>query len=520
MVQNDALTEAIEAAQTILPHSNSGWPVTSDASWANPRNNDMTNLISDLRLFPILLLLLVFISGVMLGGLAWWLRGRFKIKQVQDRISACFNAELAVMHERLMARENQLTELKLELTAARERHQQLLDDNSSLEKRHAALSVRLDGERQKHTEKLLLLTEAQQKLADAFKALAAEALSSNNQSFLHLAGTVLEKFQQQAQGDLAGRQKAIDALVQPIQESLQKVDGKLQDLEKERIRAYAGLLEQVKSLGATQTDLKAETARLVNALRTPAVKGRWGEIQLRRVVEIAGMLPYVDFVEQVSTATETGKLRPDLIVNLPGGKNLVVDAKAPLQAYLNAIETQEEVHRHSWMKNHAKLIRDHMSKLSSKQYWEQFHPTPEFVVMFLPGEMFFSAALEQNPDLIEAGVTQRVIPASPTTLIALLRAVAYGWRQEKLAENAHEISKLGKQLYERLRNFIDYMEKLGAGLKTAVDAYNRAIGSLESRILVAARKFPELGAVAGPELPSLDQVEKQPRQVQALEVEK
>jgi DNA recombination protein RmuC len=346
-------------------------------------------------------------------------------------------------------------------------------------------------------------------------------LSSNNQSFLQLAGSVMENFQQQARGDLDGRHKAIHALVQPIQESLQKVDGKLLDLEKERIRAYSGLLEQVRAMGITQTDLKAETSRLVNALRTPAVKGRWGEIQLRRVVEIAGMLPYVDFVEQISAVTEAGRLRPDLIVNLPGGRNLVVDAKAPLQAYLNAMEISEEDQRHSLLKNHAKLIRDHMSRLSSKHYWEQFHPTPGFVVMFLPGEMFFSAALEQNPDLIEEGVTQRIIPASPTTLIALLRAVAYGWRQEKLAENAHEISNLGKQLYERLRIFIDYMEKIGGGLKTAIDAYNRAIGSLESRILVAARKFPELGAVAGSELPTLEQVEKIPRQITpALEAEK
>jgi DNA recombination protein RmuC len=493
---------------------------TSNAS-RRQKINGMTNLIPDLKLYPFLWPILTFILGAMLSSLFWWFRRRYTIKQAHERVTACFNADLAVLHERLGARDIQVTELKLDLAEARKRHQELLEDNTGLQNRHAALSARIDEERQKHAEKLLLLTEAQQKLADAFKALAAEALSSNNQSFLQLAGTVLEKFQQQAQGDLNGRQKAIDALVQPIQESLQKVDGKLQDLEKERIRAYAGLLEQIKSLGVTQTDLKAETAKLVNALRTPAVKGRWGEIQLRRVVEIAGMLPYVDFVEQVSAATEAGKLRPDLIVNLPGGKSLVIDAKAPLQAYLNAMELPEEVQRHSLLKSHAKLIRNHMSKLSSKQYWEQFHPTPEFVVMFLPGEMFFSAALEQNSDLIEEGVTQRVIPASPTTLIALLRAVAYGWRQEKLAENAHEISNLGKMLYERLRIFIDYMEKLGAGLKTAIDAYNRAIGSLESRILVAARKFPDLGAVAESELPTLDQIEKVPRSITpVLEIEK
>lgn len=481
----------------------------------------MTNLSAALPLYPFFWPLLAFFLGAVLSSLLGWLWKQYAVKRVQEKITACFSADLAVLHERLSARDSQVAELRLELASARQGHQELVNDHTALQKRHADLNARLDEERLKHAEQVLLLDAAQQKLADAFKALASEALSSNNQSFLQLAGTVLEKFQQQARGDLDGRQKAIDALVLPIRESLQKVDGKLQDLEKERIRAYAGLLEQVKSLSASQTDLKAETARLVNALRTPAVKGRWGEIQLRRVVEIAGMLPYVDFVEQVSAATDTGKLRPDLIVNLPGGKNLVIDAKAPLQAYLSAVELPEEVHRQDLMKTHAKLIRDHMSKLSSKQYWEQFHPTPEFVVMFLPGEMFFSAALEQNSALIEEGVSQRVIPASPTTLIALLRAVAYGWRQEKLTANALEISQLGKMLYDRLRTFMDYMDKLGGGLKTAVESYNRAIGSLESRVLVTARRFPDLGAVAGSDLPVLDQIEKVPRPVTpALEREK
>lgn len=475
------------------------------------------NPLADLIYSPLVPLAATFLIGALLGVLLHWWIGHQKIRQVQESIAARYDIDLAVMRERVATLDNQLTQAQDNLQQSQEKYQQLWEAKSDLEKSQAALETRIDAERKKHEETLRLIATAQQELTDAFKALAAEALASNNQSFLQLAKAVLEKFHQQAQSDLESRQKAIDGLVLPLKESLQQVDHKLQNLEKERLQAYAGLLEQVKLLSTAHTDLRAETAKLVNALKTPAVRGRWGEIQLRRVVEIAGMTPHVDFVEQASADTDAGKLRPDLIVHLPGRKNIVIDAKAPLQAYLNAAEDQADDQRQSWMKHHARLIREHISRLSSKNYWEQFHPTPEFVVMFLPGEMFFSAALEQQPDLIETGMSQRVIPASPTTLIALLRAVAYGWRQEQLAENAQEISNLGKQLYERLRTFIDYLDRLGGGLKTAIDSYNRAVGSFENRVLVTARKFPELGVVAGTELGVLNPVEKSPRQVSASE---
>jgi DNA recombination protein RmuC len=285
------------------------------------------------------------------------------------------------------------------------------------------------------------------------------------------------------------------------------VDQQIQQLEVARREAYGDLTAQVRSLISTQEKLQSETGNLVRALRAPTVRGRWGEIQLKRVVELAGMLPYCDFVEQETINTASGRLRPDLIVRLPGEKNVVVDAKTPLLAYLDAIESTDDDLRRQKLADHAAQVRAHMTQLSSKSYWEQFESTPEFVVMFLPGETFFSAALEQEPGLIEHGVALKIIPASPTTLIALLKAVAYGWNQEKLARNAREISALGKELYERLRTLGTHFERVGKGLDNAVEAYNKAVGSLESRVMVSARKFSELGAPVVEEIGELAPIE-------------
>ncbi|HET7751351.1 MAG TPA: DNA recombination protein RmuC, partial [Terriglobales bacterium] len=297
-------------------------------------------------------------------------------------------------------------------------------------------------------------------------------------------------------------------------DTLEKFDSHIRQVEKERGTAYGQLSEQVKSLRETQESLRDQTGKLVQALRAPSVRGRWGEIQLRRVVEIAGMLPYCDFEEQATVTTPEGRLRPDLVVKLPGGKNLVVDAKTPLAAYLDAMEAQDEDVRRAKLADHARQVRDHMVKLGSKQYWEQFEHTPEFVVMFLPGETFFSAALEQDPSLIESGVYEKVIPASPTTLIALLKAVAYGWGQERIARSAQQISALGRELHERLRSLARHFEDAGKGLDKAVECYNKAIGSLEGRVLVSARKLNELTASAAGEIPELEPIETTARTLQ------
>lgn len=350
--------------------------------------------------------------------------------------------------------------------------------------------------------------ENERELSARFDAMAADALRKNNETFLELAA-----------GRLGQKEQAVEQLVQPLKESLAKVDGKIQQLEVARQGAYSELRTQVAELAQAQKELRSETGNLVGALRDrPNVRGRWGEIQLKRVVEMAGMLEHCDFETQKHVATEDGRLRPDLVVSLPGGKSVVVDAKFAGQAYLESLGAKEDDERLAKLRDHARQVRDHVTKLSHKSYWSQFEQTPEFVVLFIPGETYLSAALEQDPSLIEDGVNQQVIIATPTTLIALLRAVAYGWRQETIAESARAISELGRDLYTRLGTFTEHVAKVGRGLESAIRSYNEAVGSLESRVLPTARKFRDNGIAPAAELAELDVIDRSIRPVTAAEL--
>ncbi len=383
------------------------------------------------------------------------------------------------------------------------------------------LRTELEKDRAVHAERLRAYEETEVKLRDTFQALSAEALNSNNHAFLDLAETRLRDARTQAAADLDSRKQAVEALLAPMAKTLECVDREIKESERRRLEGNAQLVQRIALLDATGQDLRAQTGRLVDALKRPGVRGRWGELQLKRVVELAGMVEHCDFEEQQTVAASDSdrRMRPDVIVRLPGGKHVVIDAKAPLDAYLKALDAPDEATKQALLVDHAKQVRTHLLQLSGKGYAAHVQPSPDFVVMFLPGEMFFSAALEQDASLIEYGVEQRVIPASPTTLIALLRAVAYGWQQQAMEENARKISELGRSLYESVRVLGGHFDSLGARLKSSLDAYNQAVGSLEGNVLAKARKFRDLHAAnGGEEIKQIEPIDRIPRMLQAPEL--
>lgn len=417
----------------------------------------------------------------------------------------------AALASRLEERDRELKAMREELAVLRE---QLLVASKHAER----VTGTLDAERAASLEKIALLEGAKVQLKEAFAVVSQEALQQNNHSFLALAQTKLADFQRSATTDLAARQQAIDLLVKPVYEGLQVVGDRLQAFDRERATAHATIQENLRQVAEAHGQLAGETQALVNALRAPQVRGQWGELQLRRVVELAGMEAHCDFKEQQSVDSDDGRLRPDMVVNLPGNKVVVVDSKAPMSAYLEALEAADEGARGALLDKHARQVRDHVIGLSDKDYASQFPEAPDFVVMFLPGEAFFSAACQRDPSLIDFAIGRGVIPASPTTLITVLKAVSYGWQQERIAENAEEIRALGQQLYDRMRGVAESLAKVRKGLESAVNAYNAAVGTMESRVLPSARKFRDLGSGGGEEIDVLEPVNLTPRLPAATEL--
>lgn len=447
---------------------------------------------------------LLVLAGLVVGAAVAWALAR-------GHCRAAALAETQALQSRLAVAESLGDEVRKQLSQRDLETSDLRDAVQAERAMRVQAEARAEATRENLEEQRRLLESARERLSETFKALSADALRQSTSAFLEQARETID-------GQLARRQEALDGLVKPLQESLKRYEAELRQLETSRQQAYGSLEEQLRTLNARSAELQRETGGLVTALRSPQVRGRWGELTLRRAAELAGMTPYCDYLEQVTVEGEGGRLRPDMIVRLPNGRQIVVDAKVPLNAYLDATTAATEDDRARALGRHAQQVRQHLTALSAKAYWEQLDGSVEVVVMFIPGEAFVSAALQADAQLLEDGMTKKVLIATPTTLIGLLLAIAHGWQQERMAVNAAQISDLGRQLYERIRTLTGHIEEVGDKLGKAVHAYNTAVGSMESRVLPAARRFRDLGAAGGEEIPVLESVDERPRSLTAPDV--
>lgn len=455
------------------------------------------------------------VIGLIMGGVGGWFLARSRLqgtyaKEISE-LQSSHVIEVSDLKERVGGAEARLEELRQQVVQ-RDSEITRLRNELDLEKQSRVEALtKLDASQKSFEEQRTLIEAMRAEMTDTFNALSSAALKSSSEDFLRLASEHLEKVVIDTKGKLGEHKAAMEGMIKPLSDTLKRYEEQIRIIEESRHKAYGSLEEQLRALASTHENLQRETSNLVSALRKPQVRGRWGEMQLRRVAELSGMSVHCDFTEQLSIETEKGRIRPDMIVHLPMDRELVVDSKVSLEAYLDAVSASAEDEKRAKMERHAQQVRTHMNKLASKEYWSQFKRSPEFVVLFIPGESFLSSALEIDNTLIEDGMERKVIIATPTTFIALLRAIAYGWRQEQLTKNAQEISELGRQLYERMDTLAQHFASIGSHLEKAIGAYNKAVGSVESRILPSVRRFKELGVTGAEEVPIIEKIDQKPR---------
>jgi DNA recombination protein RmuC len=451
-------------------------------------------------------IIFLILGLIIIGGLVAWFVATTRHQRKNAELEKQLSSAEAIVEDRgrqIQQKESEINQLQSKLEAERDTKVEAI--------------TRLEAAQKSFEEQKSLIDTMKAEMTDTFNALSSAALKSSSEDFLRLASEHLGKVVADTKGKLGEHQAAMDGMIKPLYETLKRYEEQIRSIEESRHKAYGSLEEQLRALATTHEHLQKETSNLVSALRKPQVRGRWGEMQLRRVAELSGMSIHCDFTEQQSVDTEKGRIRPDMIVHLPMERQIVVDSKVSLEAYLDAISAATEDERKAKMAKHAQQVRAHMNKLASKEYWSQFRQSPEFVVLFIPGESFLSSALDTDSTIIEDGMQKRVIIATPTTFIALLRAIAYGWRQEQLTKNAQEISELGLQLYERINTLVQHLENIGSNLEKAIGAYNKAVGSMESRVLPSVRRFRELGVTGSAEIPIIEQIDQTPRSLSILE---